>query len=141
MTGRTIAAADAASIASDTAFLAANCACPTEVQARLRAWASELRAGCAAATSRCVLSQVAEDLLIIAHSNAAFRLTPSFRHYRGPAVLQVDDLGGYFAAHAVLKTLVAAAPLDDEDRARLIGHILSATTRHMRQVEAALLRM
>lgn len=141
MTERPFAAADAATIARDTALLTANCACPTLVQSRLRVWTIEVEAGCAAATSLCVLSQVAEDLLIIAHSNAAFRLAPSFRHYRGPAVLQVDDLGGYFAAHAVLKTLVAAAPLDDEDRARLIGHILSATTRHMRQVEAALLRM
>lgn len=141
MTGRAFAAADAATVASDTALLAAHCACPTLVQARLRAWASDLENGCASASNLGAVKRAAEDLLILAHSNAAFRLAPPLRHYRGPAVLQVDDLGGYFAAYAVLKKIVAAAPLDDEDRAQLVGYILSATNRHMRQLEAALLRL
>lgn len=141
MTGRTIAAADAASIASDAAFLAANCACPTEVQARLRAWASELMAGCAAASTVGAVTRAAEDLLILANANAAFRLVAALHRDRGPTMLEIADLGGYCAAHAVLRALVTAAPLDHEDRAKVNGHILWTTHKLMRQLEAALSRM
>lgn len=130
-----------ATIAADTRWLATWCRCPAAVQARLVEWAAELGVNPADAWAMPTLQRAVEDLIILGHANAGFRLAATPRYYPGRPAIEITDVGGYFAAQQIIRDLLAAAPLCSAHRTDLLRHILAVVDRHMMRLEELLLRV
>lgn len=126
-------------IAADIRFLAGRGRGPAVTRARVCAWAAALETDAESAFDIVILKRICHDLVVLAHSNAAFSLSWESGEWSEP-ILEIDDRGGYLLAQLIIAAIEKAAPISPEGLAELADHTRSAAIRQMAQIVGYLKR-
>ena len=122
----------------DLMFLASQCHGPDFAKSQIIDWIGQVADSKDAAWTLDALKDTCTALVVLAHANAGFRRGETPFGYRGPAIFEIDDRGGYLAAKKLLIEIIDSAPLCDACRSELLTHVLHVFAQHREQLDKLL---
>ena len=122
----------------DLMFLASECRGPDFAKSQITGWVAQVADANDEAWTLDALKDTCTALIVLAHANAGFRRVDTPFGYRGPAVIDIDDRGGYLAAKKLLTEIIDIAPLCYACQTALMMHVLHVFAQHREQIERLL---